>query len=65
MGRQLKDAGGNFQLTSENLAQNTMPIKIPPVYRCYRIARVHQGDMRVESELGKGTKFILQLTGCD
>jgi nitrogen-specific signal transduction histidine kinase len=63
----VQDAGrGISQIDIENLAQNHFADKNSPgLSLVYRIARFHQGDMRVESELGKGTKFILQLTGCD
>jgi len=63
----VQDAGrGISQIDIENLAQNHFSDKNSPgLSLVYRIARFHQGDMRVESELGKGTKFILQLLCCD
>ncbi|MDK2982221.1 MAG: two-component system, OmpR family, phosphate regulon sensor histidine kinase PhoR [Chloroflexota bacterium] len=61
------DAGrGISQIDIENLTQNHFADKNSPgLSLVYRIARFHQGDLRVESELGKGTNFILQLTSCD
>jgi hypothetical protein len=63
----VQDAGrGISQIDIENLMQNHFTDKNSPgLSLVYRIARFHQGDLKVESELGKGTKFILQLTGCD
>lgn len=63
----VQDAGrGISQIDIENLAQNHFADKNSPgLSLVYRIARFHQGDLRIESELGKGTKFILQLKGCD
>ena len=63
----IQDAGrGISQIDIENLAVNHYADKNSPgLSLVYRIARFHQGDLKVESELGKGTKFILQFICCD
>ena len=63
----IQDAGrGISQIDIENLTQNHYADKNSPgLSLVYRIARFHQGVLKLESELGKGTKYILQLPCCD
>jgi signal transduction histidine kinase len=63
----IQDAGrGISQIDIDNLVANHFADKNSPgLSLVYRIARFHQGDLQVESELGKGSKFILQLKCCD
>ena len=63
----IQDAGrGISQIDIENLAVNHFADKnFSGLSLVYRIARFHQGDLLVESELGKGTKYTLQLICCD
>jgi signal transduction histidine kinase len=63
----IRDAGrGISQIDIENLTQNHFADKDSPgLSLVYRIARFHQGVFKLESELGKGTKYILQLPCCD
>jgi nitrogen-specific signal transduction histidine kinase len=62
----IRDEGrGISQIDVEKIAANHFTDKdVPGLSLVYRIARFHNGEFRLESELGKGTKYILQLPCC-